>query len=350
MGRGLSALMGSPAAPPVEKPEPQAPAAPAPAGPVEVPIDHIVPNPHQPRHEFATDALQELADSIREHGIIQPLVVRQVPADARAGRDATPRYQIIAGERRWRAAQRAGLTEVPVVVKEASPEAMLELALVENIQRADLNPLEEASAYKELGDRFGLTQQQVAQRVGRSRSHVANTIRLLNLPEPIIAALFDGRITAGHAILLLQLDGPAQVRMMEETLAEGYSVRQLEELVRRLKDMMTDAPPDGYSTAQLEEWFRRLREPSDGTAMPDSEPPEPETGATSRRPPARRAFHDANTADLERRFSQSLNQRGLSARVQLTRSSRGGKLVISWASEEELDNLYRALVGGDEDE
>ena len=337
--------MGSTAAPPVEKPEPAAPQAPA--GPVEVPIDRIVPNPHQPRHEFASDALLELADSIREHGIIQPLVVRQVPAEGRAGRQAPPSYQIIAGERRWRAAQRAGLEQVPVVVKEASPEGMLELALVENIQRADLNPLEEASAYKELGDRFGLTQQQVAQRVGRSRSHVANTIRLLNLPEPIIAALFDGRITAGHAILLLQLDGPAQVRMMEETLAEGYSVRQLEELVRRLKVMMAAAPPDGYSAAQLEEWFRRLREPAEAAA-PEL-PRTPPASGTPSRPPRRGPPKDADTADLERRFSQSLNQRGLSTRVQLTRSSRGGKLVIAWASEEELDHLYKVLVG-DEDE
>jgi ParB family chromosome partitioning protein len=335
MGRGIGDLIRSTAAPPVEKTEPPASAAPAPAGPVEVPIDRIVPNPHQPRHEFAAAALQELAESIREHGIIQPLIVRQVPAEGRAGRDTAPRYQIIAGERRWRAAQRAGLTEVPVVVKEASPEAMLELALVENIQRADLNPLEEASAYKELSDRFGLTQGQVAQRVGRSRSHVTNTLRLLSLPEPIIAALFDGRITQGHAILLLQLDGPAQVRMMEETLAEGYSVRQLEEVVRRLKEMMGDPPPDSYSEAQLDAWFRRLRDPSAHSAP--------------HRPPARGAIRDANTADLERRFSQSLNQRGLSAKVQLTRSSRGGKLVIAWTSVEELDNLYRALVG-EEDE
>jgi ParB family chromosome partitioning protein len=346
MGRGLSDLIRSTTSPPAEKAEPAPPPPAAPTGPIEVPIDQIVPNPHQPRHEFASDALLELADSIREHGIIQPLVVRQVPAEGRAGRTAPPSYQIIAGERRWRAAQRAGLEQVPVVVKEASPEGMLELALVENIQRADLNPLEEASAYKELTDRFGLTQQQVAHRVGRSRVHVTNTIRLLNLPEQIIEALYDGRITAGHAKLLLQLDGPAQVRMMEETLAEGYSVRQLEELVRRLKAMMADAPPDGYTAAQLEEWFRRLREPS-AAAAPEP-PPATAPSGTPSRPPRRGSTKDADTADLERRFSQSLNQRGLSTRVQLTRSSRGGKLVIAWAREEELQHLYEVLVGDEE--
>jgi len=320
MGRGLSALMGGapPApveSPPASTPPPASGADPLPAGISSVPIERIAPNPHQPRHEFAPDALRELADSIREHGVIQPLIVRQAPAGGRGGRDNAASYQIIAGERRWRAAQLAGLDEVPVVIKEASPEGMLELALVENIQRADLNPLEEASAYKELSERFGLTQEQVAQRVGRSRSYVANMQRLLNLPEEIIGALYEGRITAGHAIVLLQLHGAAQVQMLEETLAEGYSVRQLEERVRRLKEPLAAAPP----------------------------PPTPD------KTPRRRPVHDANTADLERRFSRSLNKRGMSTRVQLTRSSRGGRLVISWGSEEELQHLYEVLVGEEEE-
>ena len=136
--------------------------------------------------------------------------------------------------------------------------------------------------------------------------------------------------------------------MMEETVAEGYSVRQLEEMVRRLKDLMAGGSPDGYSAAQLEDWFRHLREPSGGPpAAPD---PAPGPATPPRRPALRGALRDANTADLERRFSQSLNQRGLSTRVQLTRSSRGGKLVITWGSEEELQHLYKALVGDEEDE
>lgn len=319
MGRGLSALIGGPTTPAETTPAPTsaAPAPTPPPGTMTVPIDRITPNPHQPRQEFAKDTLRQLTESIREHGIIQPLIVRQVAPDKGTGREA-PRYQIIAGERRWRAARDAGLEQVPVVIKEATPEGMLELALVENIQRADLNPLEEANAYKELSERFGLTQEQVAQRVGRSRSYVANMQRLLNLPEEIIEALYDGRITAGHAIVLLQLQGAAQVQMLEETLAEGYSVRQLEERVRRLKEPLP-LPPTGPS-------------------------------APDKPAPRRATARDANTSDLERRFSESLNQRGLSAKVQLTRSSRGGKLVISWATEEELDNLYKALVGRDDED
>jgi ParB family chromosome partitioning protein len=284
-----------------------------------VALDQITPNPHQPRQEFDPTALQELSDSIREHGIIQPLVVRQAPPEKGAGRDAAPRYQIVAGERRWRAARFAELERVPVVIKEISPEGMLELALVENIQRADLNPLEEANAYKELSERFGLTQQQVAHRVGRSRPHVSNTIRLLNLPEQIIKALYANKITQGHAVILLQLQGDEQVQMMEETLAEGYSVRQLEERVRRLKEQ---AP------------------------TPVSAPP---PASTEKAAPRHTTVRDANTAFLERRFSDSLNERGLSTRVQLTRSKRGGKLVIAWNSEEELQHLYEVLVGEDEE-
>jgi ParB family chromosome partitioning protein len=320
MGRGLSALIGGTATSAETTPTP-APAAAAPTPPpgtMTVPIDRISPNPHQPRQEFAKESLRELKESIVAHGIIQPLIVRQIPPDKGAGREA-PRYQIIAGERRWRAALDAGLEQVPVVIREATTEGMLELALVENIQRADLNPLEEANAYKELSERFGLTQEQVAQRVGRSRSYVANMQRLLNLPEEIIEALYDGSITAGHAIVLLQLQGAAQLQMLEEMLAEGYSVRQLQERVRRLKE-------------------------------PEEPPPAPPAPAGKPATPHRPAVTDANTEYLERRFSESLNKRGLSTKVQLSRSRRGGKLVISWGDEEELDHLYRVLVGQDEED
>ena len=315
MGRGLSALIGGMPNEPAAEPAAAEPLAPAATGTVEIAVERIAPNPLQPRHEFAAEALQQLADSIREHGVIQPLIVREVPAARRGGREGVPSYQIIAGERRWRAARQAGLATVPVVIKETTSEGMLELALVENIQRADLNPLEEAGAYKELTERFSLTQEQVAQRVGRSRSYVANMQRLLNLPDKIIQALYEGRITAGHAIVLLQLQGEGQEQMLEEMLEEGYSVRQLEERVRRAKE-----PP----------------------------PPEPAPAPSAHRP-RRPRVRDANTADLERRFAESLNSRGLSSKVQLSRSSRGGRLIIAWASEEELQHLYEVLVGEDED-
>ncbi|MFN3929537.1 MAG: ParB/RepB/Spo0J family partition protein, partial [Thermoflexus sp.] len=146
-------------------------------GLLEVPIDAIEPNPHQPRRQIDEAELEELAQSIREHGLLQPLIVTQTQLEP-------PRYTLIAGERRWRAAQRAGLTTVPVVVREAAPQQMLELALVENLQRADLNPIEEAMAYRQLMDRFGHTQEKIAEGLSKSRSHIANLLRLLNLPQP----------------------------------------------------------------------------------------------------------------------------------------------------------------------
>jgi ParB family chromosome partitioning protein len=180
LGKGLEALIPS-AAPKAASPEVQ-------AGVIEVPIDQIVPNPRQPRQMMDQAKLQELAYSIAQHGLIQPLIVTRVGA----------RYQLIAGERRWRASQLTGLTTVPVIVKETSPQQMLELALVENIQRADLNPLEEAEAYAQLMQEFGLTQEAVAERVGKSRTAVANIVRLLNLPEEARVALAAGEISEGQ--------------------------------------------------------------------------------------------------------------------------------------------------------
>ena len=180
LGKGLEALI-----PPSPARHP---------GMAEVDLDAISPNPMQPRHPTPLDDLKELAESIREHGLIQPLVV------VHSGEGA---YQLIAGERRWRAAKLAGLTRAPVVIKEASPQQMLELALVENIQRADLNPLEEAEAYRQLAEEFALTQEQIAQKVAKSRVAVANSLRLLRLPDAAKRALADGEITEGHGRALL---------------------------------------------------------------------------------------------------------------------------------------------------
>ena len=213
LGRGLNALiptLGSD----------------APAATQEIDIDAIAPNPYQPRVEMETEALETLAASIRVHGVIQPLVVTRGPERGQ--------YILIAGERRWRAARLAGLGAVPAVIKDAAPRAMLELALVENVVRADLSPLEEAAAYRQLIDDFGLTQAAVAERVGRSRVSVTNTLRLLALPDRVQRALAAGEISEGHARALLGLPGATdQIGALDEIQTRGLSVRQTEELVRR---------------------------------------------------------------------------------------------------------------------
>jgi ParB family chromosome partitioning protein len=261
-----------------------------------VSVDAIVPNPMQPRSVFDPEALQELADSIRELGLIQPLIVQRVQ-DADVARPA--RYQLITGERRWRAAQLAGLRHVDVVVKDATPQEMLELALVENIQRADLNPLEEAQAYAQLVESFGLTQEQVAARVGRSRVSVTNTMRLLRLPSDVRELLITGKLTEGHARSLLMLEqGQEQSAVAREIVQKGLSVRQAEELVRRRQAVSEDA---------LEPAAPRQRSPE--------------------------------TEALEQDFREAMG-----TRVELFRSKKGGRLVIHFYSEEDLQDLYERLV------
>lgn len=268
--------------------------APATTGLIDVPVRAIAPNPRQPRSQLDERALNELADSIREHGLIQPLIVV---------RTSEEQYTLIAGERRWRAAQIAGLESVPVVIKDAAPQQMLEMALVENIQRADLNPLEEASAFKQLIEEFGLTQEQIAQRVGKSRVTVANTLRLLKLPEPIKARLADGLITEGHArALLIITDSLVQQRLLSQIVKHGLNVRQTEELVRRL----------------IEDHPTAVKKPSSGAPQRSS---------------------GADTRALEERM-----RRALGTKVILSRSKKGGTIVIHFYSEEELDAIYRRIV------
>jgi len=252
----------------------------------QISVDAIVANPHQPRQALDPIALQELSDSIREHGLIQPLIVTE----------QGQRYQLIAGERRWRAARLAGLTRVPALVKDATSQQMLELALVENIQRADLTPLEKASAYRQLMEDFGLTQAQVAQRVGKSRAAVANCVRLLHLPQQVKEGLAAGQISEGHARALLGLpDAETQRRALRRVIQRGLNVRQAEELVRR--------------------W----------TA------PAPERKLEPERSP--------ETEALERAFSEALG-----TRVRLVRRKEGGRLIIHFYSEEELTGLYELIV------
>lgn len=263
-----------------------------PTGTVEVAVDRISPNPHQPRQIMNQKQLQELADSIEEHGLIQPLVVTQVGSS----------YQLIAGERRWRASQLAGLTSVPVVVKETTPQQMLELAIVENIQRADLNPLEEAQAYAQLMEEFGLTQEVVAERVGKSRTAVANTVRLLNLPDQIKEALAANQITEGHARALLSLKKERdQLNMLATIISKGLNVRQTEALVRQ---MVT----------------------GDKTARPKRSP------------------LTAHDKAMLTRFESKLG-----TRIELNRAEEEtGKLVIHFYSQEELQAIFNAILGDDE--
>lgn len=257
----------------------------------EVSVDRITPNPWQPRLDLNEEQLQELADSIREHGLIQPLIVTS----------ATDGYQLIAGERRWRAARLAGLDRVPVIVKEAGDRAKLELALVENLQRTDLNPLEAAMAYDQLIRDFGLTHAEVAERVGKSRVTITKSLRLLRLPDGVKQALAAGEITEGHADALVPLDSQElQMQIVERIRYDGLNVRQTEQLVRRMRESQ----------------------------------PEPTTHSSSQQ-------RDPHVEALEDEFRQALG-----TKVNLFRTERGGRLVIHFFSDEELQALYDAIVGG----
>jgi ParB family transcriptional regulator, chromosome partitioning protein len=271
LGRGLDVLI------PVDE---------APVGGVQdAPLEAITPNPHQPRGTISTQDVQELAASIREHGIIQPLIVTH-----KAGGG----YQLIAGERRWRAAHVAGLQRVPIIVKDVAPQQMLELALVENVQRADLNPLEEALAYKQLVEEFGLSQGDVAQRVGKSRPAIANTMRLLLASPAVQGAVMEGTITEGHARALLGLSRHAdQDTVLRTVIQQSLNVRQVEALVQQ---------------------FTRPPKPKPA--------PLPEVEA------------------LEENFEASLG-----TRVRLKTGRKGGRVVIYYYSDEEFQALYERLTG-----
>ncbi len=293
LGRGLGALI------------PPGTATALAQGVREIEAELIVPNPRQPRHKIDTDALNGLADSIKEHGLIQPLIVTPAPESV----EGAPRYQLIAGERRWAAAKLAGLERVPVIVRGATPQEMLELALVENIQRADLNPLEEAAAYRSLMDDFGLTQEEVADRVGKNRTTVSNALRLLKLPLDIQGALADESISEGHARAILTVtDEPKQKALVKAVIDHGLSVRQTEEAARRANE-----PPKRKAAMSAKSSSRRSRE--------EREIP-------------------AATRGLEEDFRKALG-----TKVQVSRSRRGGKIVIYFYSEEEMASIYDKIVG-----
>jgi ParB family chromosome partitioning protein len=296
LGRGLDALIPSglgvtpqraDQAPDVKQDSQDVPST----GLIQVPVEAIQPNPHQPRLVIDDEGLAELAASIHKHGLIQPLIVTRLDS-------VTPAFQLIAGERRWRAARLAGLASVPAVLKEAAPQKMLELALVENVQRADLNPLEEAQAYRQLVDEFGLTQEQVSERVGKSRVAVTNTMRLLRASESVQRALLTGEIREGHARALLTLEAvEAQEAALAIVMRQGLNVRQTEALARRLADQREEQEP----------------------------PPSPAP----------------QTLALEAAFREALG-----TKVSLQRDKKGaGRVVIHFYSDEELEHIYERIVG-----
>jgi len=275
LGRGLAALI------------PQR--TPATAGSIEIALDRIRDNPRQPRVKMNPEALATLAASIREHGVIQPVLVTET----------LDGYQLVAGERRVRAARLAGLERIPAVVRQLADRAQLELALVENLQREDLDPLESARAYRQLLDEFGITQDEIAERVGRARSTVANTLRLLDLHPAVQAAVAAGEVTEGHGRAIGGLPLELQETVVKTVIEGDLSVRQTEELVRRLREPRTDG------------------------AQPAARPMDPE---------------------LER-VEEDL-RRALGTKVRLARSRRGGRIVIEYYSDEELGRLYERLIGG----
>ncbi len=282
LGRGLAALIGEMDKPPQTREDVAATSVPVADG--RVPIEHVSPNPRNPRRSFREADLLDLAQSIREHGIVQPVLVR------RAGSEG--RYEIIAGERRWRAAQRAGLTEIPVLVRDVNDRTALELAIIENVQRADLNPVEEALGYQQLIDEHSYTQADLGTVIGKSRSHVANTLRLLKLPDSIRDMLVDGALSAGHARTLVTATDPAA--LAKRIVEQGLSVRQAEAL------------------AQM---------------------PEPTPSA-----PRQAVEKDADTVALEKLLSDAI---GL--KVVLSHKERGGEVRIAYRTLEQLDDLCRRL-------
>ena len=259
------------------------------AGATEISLDRIRENPRQPRRRVDDSALATLTASIREHGVIQPILVTET----------IDGYQLVAGERRVRAARLAGLARIPALVRELAERQQLELALVENLQREDLDPIEAAQGYRQLIDEFGFSQEDLAARVGRARSTVANTLRLLSLDDTVQAAVADGTISEGHARAIGGLPAGHQGRVLGAVVADDLSVRQTEELVRR------------------------VREPKNGTPATPKGPTDPE---------------------LER-VEEDL-RRALGTKVSLARSRRGGRIVIEYYSDEELGRLYERLTGG----
>lgn len=287
LGRGLSALMAD-----VTESHESTTAAPKQPDRM-IPIERIAPNPDQPRRSFDQQALQDLAASIREKGIIQPLIVRPQP-----GREGS--FEIVAGERRWRAAQMAKLHDVPVLVRDFDDTEVLEVAIIENVQRADLNPVEEAAGYQQLMEKFGHTQEKLATALGKSRSHIANSVRLLALPDEVLSLIRDGKLTAGHARALVTAEDP--LALARKIVKKGLSVREAEKLAKAVKkNIFSD------------------------DAAPKTKPGDQK---------------DADTKALEGDLSAGL---GMKVTIDHKPGQDSGQLMISYETLEQLDDLCRIL-------
>jgi ParB family chromosome partitioning protein len=284
LGRGLSALMS-------DVTSEDAAQSTSKRADLVVPIEQVKPNPEQPRRTFAQDALDELTASVAEKGIIQPLIVRRSPSDANM-------YEIVAGERRWRAAQNAKLHEVPILIRDYDDTEVLEIAIIENIQRADLNPIDEGAGYKQLMDRFGHTQDKLSQALGKSRSHIANLMRLLNLPQEVQGYLVSGQLSAGHARALIGHD--QAVQLAREVIQRKLSVRETEKLAKKGPALKRRSVP--------------------GAPVPK----------------------DADTVQIENELSATLRMK---VTIDHPAGAEGGKMTIGYKSLDQLDDLLRALSG-----
>jgi ParB family chromosome partitioning protein len=288
LGRGLSALMADVSITPEAHDDRSRSTQASPDR--QVPIETVRPNPDQPRRLFRQEDLDSLSESIREKGVLQPLIVRPDPAQEGL-------YQIVAGERRWRAAQMAQLHEIPVLVRDLTDTESLEVAIIENIQRADLNPVEEAQGYRQLMEKFGHTQERLAQALGKSRSHIANMLRLMSLPDAVLAHLRDGDLSIGHARALITASDP--VTLCKTVIAKGLSVRETE----RLAKTPNDAPPKGKL-------------------------------------PSKKPEKDADTRALELDLAAAL---GMPISIDHQEGGENGAITIRYASLDQLDDLCRRL-------
>ena len=287
LGRGLSALIGDVNTPDTSGEKRQAAAR----KDGIIPIERIKPNPDQPRQQFDQKELEDLAASIREKGVLQPLIVRR-------NADNSGSYQIVAGERRWRAAQIARLHDLPVIVRDYTDEEVLEIAIIENIQRSDLNPVDEAVGYRQLMDRFGHTQEKLAEALSKSRSHIANLLRLLQLPDDVLVLLRDGKLSTGHARALITTENPSD--LARQVVSRGLSVRQTEQLAKTPKETTKTSKPRVAKTK------------------------------------------DADTRAMESELSAQL---GMGVVIEHAPGGEGGRISINYRTLEDLDELCRNLSG-----